>query len=260
MLIYGFLVGNALCPVKSFELYTFKIDPDYKSLWQLPKSSVTWQDAYWFEAAPLSKNKIGSLMSILSKEAGLSKQYTNHCIRNTCITILDRAGHEARHIMTISGHKKMDSITSYAHRTSDNKKRQMSETLANALVSKPCEKVVKFEENVVRKPTATISVPPAETTTGATDETFPTINGSELGQLLQLTQEQERDLMNELLNTPFDIPAPPAAPAQAPQSVNNVVKTVSNVNDHRPSLASVTPRMVFQNSNVTINFNVNKEK
>ena len=83
-------------------------------LWQQPKDDVTWGDATWFKPQPLSKNKIGSLMTSLSKEANLSKNCTNHCVRSTCITVLDNKGHEARYINTkslnkndISSEKKM---------------------------------------------------------------------------------------------------------------------------------------------------------
>ena len=61
----------------------------------------------------------------MSKDAELSAVYTNHSIRATCITILDSAGVEARHIMAISGHGSESSIRSYA-RTSVEKKAEMS--------------------------------------------------------------------------------------------------------------------------------------
>ena len=103
-------------------------------MWQQPKDNVTWNDEFWYTAEPLSKNKVGQLMTLLTKEAKLSKPYTNHCVRSTCITILDENNFEARHIMTLSGHKKEEPIKSYTVVTSSPKKKQMSNALADALV------------------------------------------------------------------------------------------------------------------------------
>ena len=186
-------------------------------------------------------------MTFFTKEAKLSKSYTNHCIRNTCITILDRCGHEARHIMTVSGHKKIESITNYAHRTSDTKKKQMSESLATALVQPPSKKpkLEHVESNKI-PPSATVSKPPSETP----KTQFETIDQVEICDLLQITPDEENSLLNEIFNTPFE--------QQTSAPVNNLVKNVSNVSENNPKIASVAPKMIFQNSNVTINFNITR--
>ena len=44
-------------------------------------------------------------MKAISKQAKFSREYTNHSIRATSVTILDRCEFEARHIMWVSGHK-----------------------------------------------------------------------------------------------------------------------------------------------------------
>lgn len=54
--------------------------------------------------------------------------YTNHSIRATAVTILDKSGFEARHIMAVSGHKNEASIRSYS-KTDICTKKKMSETL-----------------------------------------------------------------------------------------------------------------------------------
>jgi len=69
-------------------------------------------------------------MKMLSVEANLSAIYTNHCLRATCITALDQAGFEARHIMTLSGQKTEASIRSYSRNVSDNMQRDSSLTLS----------------------------------------------------------------------------------------------------------------------------------
>ena len=42
---------------------------------------------------------LGKKMKNISRNAKLSKCYTNHSIRVTAVTILDKSGFEARHIM-----------------------------------------------------------------------------------------------------------------------------------------------------------------
>ena len=236
-----FYAGLTLCPVKSFKLYITRIDPVFPNLWQQPKLSVTWDDAFWYNRSPLSKNKIGNLMTKLTREAKLSRSYTNHCVRSTCITILDRAGHEARHIMSVSGHKKIESIQNYTYRTSEAQKRKMSESLATAIVSTPPKKS-KHEVS------ATESVPPANSKGNTVQiaqekNQFGTIDQVHLKDLLQITPEEENNLMRELFDVPFE---------------PNVTNVVSNVQEHKPNLASVAPKMVFENSNITINFNVTR--
>ena len=49
------------------------------------------------------------------KSAGLAKRYTNHCIRATCVTLLDE-NFDPTHIMGVSMHKSLSSVLSYRGR------------------------------------------------------------------------------------------------------------------------------------------------
>ena len=71
-------------------------------------------------------------MQKISEEAHLSKTYTNHCVRATCITILDKNGFESRHIMSISKHKSESSLKHYSARLSDEKRVEASLILNKA--------------------------------------------------------------------------------------------------------------------------------
>ena len=84
----------------------------------------------------MGKNALYGFMASLSVEYKLSKKYTNHCVRSTCITQLDHHGIESRHIMEVSGHKSETSIKSYSKRLSDDKKRQISEILSENIPAK----------------------------------------------------------------------------------------------------------------------------
>ena len=66
--------------------------------------------------------------SVILHLAELSTIYTNHSIRATTITILDRSGFEARHIMSVSGHRNESSIKTYS-KTDTNTKTNMAGSL-----------------------------------------------------------------------------------------------------------------------------------
>jgi hypothetical protein len=112
-----------------------------ESLFQRPRDSFNDDDDIWYERRPLGKNKLGNMMNDLSVAAALilSKTYTNHCIRATAITTLHQAGYEARHIMTVSGHRNEASIKSYSRDTSTNQKREMSEAISSMISVNTCK-------------------------------------------------------------------------------------------------------------------------
>ena len=58
----------------------------------------------WYDNMVLRKNSLGHMMRNMSKDACLSKIYSNHCIRATSIILLDDCGYERRQIMTVSKH------------------------------------------------------------------------------------------------------------------------------------------------------------
>ena len=225
-----------MCPVKTYEMYINKLEPKNPYLWQQAKEKVTWDDDTWFTKEPQSKNKIGGLLTKLSTDAKLSKNYTNHCVRATCVTLLDRSGFEARHIMTVSGHKKVESIQSYANVTSNAKKREMSESLASAMIMSPKR----------NKTTETDKIPNND------------IQNMSFRELLELSPEQEAVVMKEILDDDWgnmvEVNAVPQAP---PVSVNSATNNVTTLNPIAMETQNVIPRMVFNNSNITINFNVN---
>jgi site-specific recombinase XerD len=82
------------------------------------------------------------MMPNVSDECGLSKRYTNHCIRSTCITALNDGGFETRHIMGLSGHKSESAVRSYTKKLSEKKTRQMSSVLSSTVRSTTTEAIV----------------------------------------------------------------------------------------------------------------------
>ena len=128
---------SPFCPVKAFELYLSKLNPNLPYLWQRPKPKENFKetDEVWYRNAPVGKNTLGTLMKRISEDLELSQTYTNHCIRTTAVSLLDECNFEARHIMRVSGHKSESSIRSYSRRLSETKQKQISDSLASACFS-----------------------------------------------------------------------------------------------------------------------------
>ena len=80
-------------------------------------------------------NKLGDLMKILHKAANLSKIYINHSVRATAITLWSDAGLSNRHIMSLSGHRKENSLRSYNTPPSSQQLQLCSNVLSTALNS-----------------------------------------------------------------------------------------------------------------------------
>lgn len=232
-----YFAGTHMCPVKTYDLYTSRLDPRQPRLWQTPKIGVSWNDEIWYTVQPMGKTKIQDLMPTLYQEARLSKRYTNHCICATTVNILGRQ-FATRKVMRWTGHKSEDSIKSYAHKTSKEEKKEMSGCLDTAILGPPPKKQ-KPNEPVNQKPQIPVAVENAQ------DQS----SGEELSlrELLELTPEQEQNLLKELFSTEMEIP-------------NNVVANVNqnNTNNVVQPLNQVAPKMMFQNSTITTNFNVNK--
>ena len=74
-----------------------------------------------YDNAPMRQNSLGRLMANISEAAGLSKVYTNHCIRATCVTVLDE-NFDPTTIMGVSMHKSLSSVLSYRNRLKKTKK------------------------------------------------------------------------------------------------------------------------------------------
>jgi len=114
------------CPVISSELYLSHLNPLNEFLFQRPKRKVSTSEDVWDNNMVVRECTLGEKMKNISRKAKLSKCYTNHSIRVTAVTILDKSGFEVRHIMAVSGHKNEASIRSYSKTDICTK---MSETL-----------------------------------------------------------------------------------------------------------------------------------
>lgn len=118
---------------KAVQLYMSKLNPNSTAFFQYPKRNFNLSDEIWYEARPIGVNSLDNIMKSISKDAGLSKSYTNHSVRATAITIWSNAGVENRHIMAISGHRNEQSLVHYNSRPSTSQLLNCSSVLSDAL-------------------------------------------------------------------------------------------------------------------------------
>ncbi|XP_062574912.1 uncharacterized protein LOC134236784 [Saccostrea cucullata] len=138
--------GNSNCPVVSFKKYIEKFSPDRNDLWQRPRDTFNQDDDVWYMNSPVGKNTLSQFMMEISKVGKLSREYRNHSVRATSITVMDIGGISGRHIMKVSGHKSKASLKSYSHFVSDKKKREISDTLSSALGHKMVSETPQLQD------------------------------------------------------------------------------------------------------------------
>ncbi len=162
------------CPVRIFEWYLERLNPDNEWLWQAPYKVKRRDDEPWYTRAKLGKNAFGGFMPELSTTCGLSKRYTNHDCRATGITILSRLQYAPGMIMSASGHTSVNSLARY-NRVQVEDKLAMGMSLMQAM-TKPVDQVQgpealyprpnpSFQNQPMvwprRAPTSTVSRPPS---------------------------------------------------------------------------------------------------
>ncbi|KAJ8300406.1 hypothetical protein KUTeg_021925, partial [Tegillarca granosa] len=89
-------------------------------------------DPVWYKCQPLGKNYIGGMVKTMAEKAQITdKRLTNHSGRKTTVTRLLDQGFQAAEVMSLTGHKNVQSINNY-NTVSEAKQRKMSETLTLA--------------------------------------------------------------------------------------------------------------------------------
>lgn len=115
----GVMMANngPFCPVRSFEKYLSHLNPLNEFFFQRPKQSDQCNDVHvWYDNVVVGQQSLGKKMKFISQQAKLSNVYTNHSIRATAVTILNKCGFDPRCIMSVSGYKTESSVKSYMER------------------------------------------------------------------------------------------------------------------------------------------------
>ena len=70
---------------------------------------------HWFKSAPMGVNKLNTLMKTMASKANINNErLTNHSARKHMIQKLNDSEIPPTHIMQLSGHKNVQSITNYS--------------------------------------------------------------------------------------------------------------------------------------------------
>ena len=207
------------CPVDTFILYTSKLDPSCPYLWQrVKRCRLNYTDPVWFESRRMGHNPLETFMKNLCEEANLlSKEYTNHSIRATCISHLDTSGFEARHIAALSSHKSEATIREYSVKCPENKRKEMFNALAVPMkigkkIKSEAQSTVTSEEAITPNQVQTLP----HNNNVSLDIPFGDINSLSNIQLLEMDSDDD-NLLSQILNeTEKELaqinPAPPPLP------------------------------------------------
>ena len=244
-------VASDIDPVACYELMLSKLNKKRDDLWQRPKKNLVNGNAEeWYENAPIGRDMLNDFMKHLSVNAELSKMYTNHCIRATVVTELDKKGFEARDIMATTGHRSESSIKSYASKCPETKRRAMSEALATPFIE-PQEKKPKIVAETISKPPEDPSINEGAASPEGTESLeFPEIDIPE-NQLLAILTQIEKENEEIEKKAPEEKQNPPTDDKPKENKVLQV-SNVSNVSNRN----QMFPGMYFPHSNVTINYNI----
>ena len=135
----AFATGTNRCPVLYYKFFKARRPQKANS----PESPLylavnhqTWrQSQVWCKSSPVGKNEIGKFMSTAANNAGLAAQHkkiSNHSVRKTSTSRLLDAGVPENFVMQLSGHKNLQSLSSYKS-ASITLQRHMSDTLSRGL-------------------------------------------------------------------------------------------------------------------------------
>ena len=120
--------GGRNCPLKSFRTYLSKLHGGCEAFFQRPNENFK-KTRVWCVRCSDGKNSSAKFMKVISEKAGLSRKYTNHCLRVTAISVLCQNGIDDSDIWSVSRHKTTDGIRPYCTGLPDKQRYRMSSML-----------------------------------------------------------------------------------------------------------------------------------
>ena len=137
--------GRENCPVQCLKLYLSTIEnTGHDSFW--PKAKRVPTANCWYETKQIvGRTVLGEMMKRISRNAGLSRIYTNHCVRPTVVSNLKTSGFKNEEICLITGHKSETSIRRYDRLVHDRTLKRLSSSLSKENV---VNEKIKISEGV----------------------------------------------------------------------------------------------------------------
>jgi hypothetical protein len=143
-------------------MYTAKLHPDLDTFLQRPSKNYIGRNT-WYDRAPLGQHTIANMMRNISESAGSSQIYTNHSIKASTATVLKKAGVPSQDIMTVTGHKNIASLSSYAKGPNSDDRANMCKILSS--YGKNTETTLDIHKISCKTSTSTIETAEIENTT-----------------------------------------------------------------------------------------------
>ena len=219
---------HPLCPIRSFENYVNNLNENIPNLWQQPLKSFPKDITKpWYKSEALGHNTLEKFLGRLSDKNNLSEHYTNHCIRVTSVTNLTRANFSAKQIMSITGHKSIQSLTIYQKVKEDEKHNMGISLMYNLLNPQEALKIhEQMEEQSITNQQE--NQPPAKLR--AIEAPSP-----EVAPIPKETHALDSQNMNILpLNIALEPYKPPAAPQVSEEQDFDLMKIIADIqNDNK---------------------------
>ena len=240
---------DEMCPVASFKTYIEHLNPDNDYMWQYALEKIDpAKPNIWYSKKHFRKNPLSTFISDLSKDCKLSKIYTNHCIRATGITVLTNAKFSNADIMSVSGHKSVQSLAVY-QKTDNKKKIKMEKVLCESMSKEDNTKAITGKiPNLALPPP---SCPKVQLPLESQQAVTPKQNIMADNKMIPFEPTFDEDITDiDLLSAICEIEDKEAT------MPNNVMATTSTTNN----FVNQVPRGLFVNCQIgTINFNIVKK-
>ena len=245
-------IDDPLCPVKSFQKYISHLNPENKFMWQKPLDHIDFNTKdIWYGKQHVGKNPLRTFMSDVSDKCKLSQIYTNHSIRVTGCTVLNRHNFSAAEIMAVSGHKSVQSLAIY-QKTQHKQKEKMGNVLFQSMIKPEDEIIVQEKPKQLPAPTRqeALPAPPQQQAMASSSERA-------LVPVVQNKENMKCDLIPFEANFNDDDGVSDIDLLSALCGLENNV-TVANTST---VVTNTIPRAMFANCQIgTINFTINKQE
>eukprot|EP00117_Sycon_ciliatum_P005091 scpid93677/ scgid1275/ len=169
------------------------------------------------------------MMKSLSEKAGTSRIYTNHCLRATCVTVLQENGFSSNDIMSVTGHKNAQSLLSYSKPGEKQQQRMAACLDVTASTAAPLQETTTWQLNQDAVDQLVESYTPADQlviSQSAPSDTVDTVDQLLLGM-------SDNDIFGDLALPPVALPPAPAVSAQ-PSVSSGRVNSESVSGSHSP--------------------------